>query len=148
VVLSLLLASGNAKAGGFAFDPANCPQGNWFPGPTIPPEVTTVLCAFLLAVDNQDYSAAYDLVSPDYKSDETLDQFIRASANARRYGGAETGGRADRFVSDASRDYQKGGNIYRFVTQVYYVKGGFREDIYIRLTTSGAQIAGLRIGPM
>jgi hypothetical protein len=144
VVLCLMLPLGNAKAGGFIIDPTNCPSGNWFPGPPIPQKVTDALCRFLLAVDNQDFHAAYDQVSPDFRSGETLDQFVQAGANARRLGGAETGSRAERFVLDAAPDRSE----YRFVTQVYYPKGAFREEIYIRATSSGAEVAGLKIGPM
>ncbi len=141
------LAISNAQAGGFDFDPARCPTGHYFPGPSIPQEATDVLCGFLLAVDQGRPTEAYRLVSPEYRSSETLDQFIKTSTDIRQRGGASGDRAPTRSLLNVRQERDILGSIYRFTLQVYYAKSMFTEDIYVRATPGGAEIAGLRLGP-
>jgi hypothetical protein len=143
VSLWFLCGAGNANAGGFILDPSRCPNGNWFPGPPVPQAATDTLCKFLLALDKRDVSAAYALLSADFASRQSPDEFRRQLDELQKREEFTSGGPPERFVINVRSD----GGVYVFSIEVFGGSRGYQENVYVSLKQGDAKVVGLRIGP-
>lgn len=149
----------NANAGGLAFDPSNCPQGEWFPDVQIPQMVTDTVCKFFVALDHNDISAAYQMLSPEFTNDQPREKFVtnfqyvfqnnNELQNNNNNNNTILLGPQQRYITnvESRRD------VYIFTFQILGPKEygldylPFQENIYVKLDADKAQIAGLRLGP-
>jgi hypothetical protein len=143
VTLWFLYAAGDADAGGFAFNPNRCPTGQWLPGPSVPQVATDTLCRFLQALDRGDVPAAYALVSSDFASGQSPDEFRRQLDELQHRGEYASNAPPERYVMNVRSE----DGAYVFFIQVFGGSRGYQEDIYIRVNQGEAKVVGLRIGP-
>jgi hypothetical protein len=141
-----LLASAaiRAEAGGFSFDPKNCPLGEyWLPimDNPIPQPVTDTLCDFFKAQDINDYGASGNLLDPsvDRPSFDTYNN--SENSNKSRIG---VRGKPQRFVVDGKKPNS---HTYQFVFREFYSTGVFRRSVTIGYENGRASIAGVEFGP-
>jgi hypothetical protein len=102
----------------------------------VPQIATDTLCKFLLALDSGDVHAAYALVSTEFASGQSIDEFNGQLEHT-------SGQPAERYVMDV----RSPGGVYVFSIQVFGGSRGYQEDVYIGVNQDIAKVVGLRIGP-